>query len=461
LRFGSDAEQNRAHGSKSAARESSTSPGRLTGQQLHPGTKQRTERLAEQGWVEKRGIRRQGITTSWSIKRIDTDAPPKVPKPATSEPQIRLRQPTPSKSNTEAAKFLSKYGGRALNELDGDRYINGLSIEEHNQAMAELARKNDKDTRFQDRFERMLAKHEGRKVPADSGNMDHEGGNYDADTSNVSEMGIEHEWSRDETMADVAAEKYNFNFLDERFAKEQVEHNQKRVLAEASRFYSEGSNNNADMSSFGAAPRRHRSSETKSQRLAQQEDKGQKQNLREWKKETVYDDQGNVIPRWVKILKDGKKARKQARDERREVEAKGHIERDRSEMAVFEVWANVRFMQLKTNPLHQAKGMRSRNGDVSHDDDGNLISRWPKNRITAGKKEIRQREEFEQRFNEVLAKHDGKKNQNDDGRMDFEMGHEGTSVEDRNDYGSKRKRQDEDELMESMGYIPAKTGRKR
>jgi hypothetical protein len=253
----------------------------------------------------------------------------------------------------------------------------------------------------------------------------------------------------------------NFNFLDERFAKEQVEHNQKRVLAEASRFYSEGSNNNADMSSFGAAPRRHRSSETKSQRLAQQEDKGQKQNLREWKKETVYDDQGNVIPRWVKILKDGKKARKQARDERREVEAKGHIERDRSEMAVFEVWAKVRFMQLKTNPLHQAKGMRSRNGDVSHDDDGNLISRWPKNRITAGKKEIRQREEFEQRFNEVLAKHDGKKNQNDDGRMDFEMGHEGTSVEDRIDYGSKRKRQDEDELMGSMGYIPAKTGRKR
>jgi hypothetical protein len=340
-----------------------------------------------------------------------------------------------------------------LNELDGDSYINGLSIEEHNQAMAELARKNDKDARFQDRFERMLAKHEGRKVPADSSNMDHEGGNYDADTSNVSEMGIEHERSRDEAMTDVADEKYSFNFRDERFVKEQVEHNQKRVLAEASKPYSEASNDDADMSGFGAAPRRHRSNETKSQRLVQQEDRGQKQHLREWKKETVYDDHGNPIPRWVKILKDERKAKKQARDERKEVEAKGHMERDRSEMAENEVWTNVRFMQLKTNSLLQAKEMRSRKGAVSHDDGGNLIPRWPKKQITAGQKEIKQREEFEQRFNEVLAKHDG--------RMDFEMGHERTIVEDRNDYGSKRKRQDEDEIMGSMGYIPAKTGRKR
>jgi hypothetical protein len=326
--------------------------------------------------------------------------------------------------------------------------------------MAELARKNDEDTRFQDRFERMLAKHEGRKVPADSSNMDHEGGNYDADTSNVSEMGIEHEWSRDEATADVAGEKYNFNFLDKQLAKEQVEHNQKRVLAEASKFYSEGGNDDADMSGFGAAPRRHRSTETKSQRLAQQEDKGQKQNLREWKKETVYDEHGNPIPRWVKILKDERKAKKQSRGERKEEEAKGHMERDRSELAENEVWTNVRFMQLETNPLHQAKEMRSRKGAISHDGDGNLIPRWPKERITAGKKEIKQREEFEQRFNEVLAKHDGKKNQND-GRMDFAMGHERSIVEDRNDYGSKRKRQDEDEIMESMGYIPAKTRRKR
>jgi hypothetical protein len=92
-------------------------------------------------------------------------------------------------------------------------------------------------------------------------------------------------------------------------------------------------------------------------------------------------------------------------------------------------------------------------------DDGTPIPLWVK-KLKASrklKKERRAREKFEERFNKVLAKHDGKKNQSDDRKMDLEI------VNSRDDHGGKRKRdvKDEDEVRQSMQYEPPTNGRKR
>ncbi|PMD13257.1 hypothetical protein NA56DRAFT_442694 [Hyaloscypha hepaticicola] len=96
-------------------------------------------------------------------------------------------------------------------------------------------------------------------------------------------------------------------------------------------------------------------------------------------------------------------------------------------------------------------------------DDGTPIPLWVK-KLKASrklKKERRAREKFEERFNKVLAKHDGKKNQSDDGKMDLEI------VNGRDDHGGKRKRdvkdedEDEDEVRQSMQYEQPTNGRKR
>lgn len=96
---------------------------------------------------------------------------------------------------------------------------------------------------------------------------------------------------------------------------------------------------------------------------------------------------------------------------------------------------------------------------IVHDDDGKPIPLWVK-KLKASrklKKERRAREKFEERFNKVLAKHDGKKKQSDDGTMELE------TIDGQDDHGGKRKRdvKDEDEVRQFMQYEPPTNGRKR
>jgi hypothetical protein len=115
------------------------------------------------------------------------------------------------------------------------------------------------------------------------------------------------------------------------------------------------------------------------------------------------------------------------------------------------------------------KKVRFKQDAIYHEDDANHIPRskgsYTQRRVAM--REIKSHKErgdeaFNQRFNEILAKHDGKKNQKDDGRMDVEMSHEATTIIGDNQ-GGKRKRdvKDEDEIMGPMQHAPDITGRKR
>jgi hypothetical protein len=262
--------------------------------------------------------------------------------------------------------------------------------------MAYLANKNGKDEGFQNRFAAMLAKHEGRKVPADTSKMEHDSGHsYDADTWDAFGIGALDESSRDEAIADIANKNYNFIGLEEKF-EVLANHNQNRVLVEPSQICPGGGIDDSVTSIFEAAPKQTSSQTNKSQRLPEEGATRQKQNFRGWKKETAYDENGNPIPRLLNTKGDEKLGRKQAKAGRK---------------------VNV--------------------------------------------EEARERQEFEQRFNEVLAKHDGKRKEKGDNKADLLMGNEKNIVENRNEYRGKRKRQDEDGLLESMQHIPVKTGQMR
>ncbi len=108
------------------------------------------------------------------------------------------------------------------------------------------------------------------------------------------------------------------------------------------------------------------------------------------------------------------------------------------------------------------KRMRAKYRDDSiivQADDGRPIPLWVK-KLKASrklKKERRAREKFEERFNKVLEKHDGKKKHSDDGKIDSEI------VNGRDDHGGKRKRdvKDEDEVRQLMQYEQPTNGRKR
>jgi hypothetical protein len=116
---------------------------------------------------------------------------------------------------------------------------------------------------------------------------------------------------------------------------------------------------------------------------------------------------------------------------------------------------------FKAEQSEPAKRKRNKYRDDSiivHDDDGRPIPLWVK-KLKASrklKKERRARERFEERFNKVLSKHDGKKKQLSDGKMDSEM------VDGRDDHGGKRKREDEEETRQVIQYDePPTNGRKR
>jgi hypothetical protein len=374
-------EENTASRSRHGSLEAVISPDRPSGLELRQANLGRKARLAEQGWVEKHGRRRGGRITSWSIRRMNPETPPKASEPAVDKPLPKPQMP--QAALTEANRKDNKLENRFKEALrksagNGPTKIGSLSAEEHIQVMEERAKKNSYDTGFRARFAAMLAKHEGKRVLGDGGNADREARNYDADTSNLSEMGGENDMSKDEIMADVPPDKNNYRSLEARFAEEMAKGIGKNDSARLDQLDCEGSNNDADMSGFEAAS------------------KGDKKKRS--RKDVIYnDDYGNPVPR--------------------------------------------------------------------------VARSYTRRRIAKREIKERDRDAFNERFNEILAKHDGKKNQMDvgkkdqtgDGKMDFKTGYEATMVDTGNNQGGKRKRdvKDEDALMDSMQRIPASIGRKR
>jgi hypothetical protein len=112
-----------------------------------------------------------------------------------------------------------------------------------------------------------------------------------------------------------------------------------------------------------------------------------------------------------------------------------------------------------------AKKTGSRNDTIHYDDGDNPVPRVAKSytQRRVANRQIKERDAFNERFNEILMKHEGKKNQINDGKMDFEMGYKATMIDTGNNQSGKRKRDVEvqDELMDSMQHIPASIGRKR
>ena len=104
--------------------------------------------------------------------------------------------------------------------------------------------------------------------------------------------------------------------------------------------------------------------------------------------------------------------------------------------------------------------------DIVYNDNGEEMPRWVKYRKDKqklDKLEKKQGSGFSQRFEQVLAKHDGKKERFDNNGMDFEMGDRQTKGDNRSDHGSKRKREDDDEdtIMQSMKHMRVACGRRR
>lgn len=110
-----------------------------------------------------------------------------------------------------------------------------------------------------------------------------------------------------------------------------------------------------------------------------------------------------------------------------------------------------------------------KNEIVGYNGNGRPIPRWvqllrEKKEAKKARKlerEAQQHKEVSDAFDDVLARHGGKKNGVDDGKMNFEMN--GMMIDNRSDYGSKRKRQveDENELTNSMQHMQVENGRKR
>ena len=193
--------------------------------------------MAEQGWVETRGRQHRGLHGSWTIKKINPESPRKetavepavqADTPQTSKLPIRQRDSSNAgdfndnnhSSSTLAFESIDPAGARTLdatrsaresspsNAKDGtnkyprknrdNSYISGLPAYVRADVMSKKAEKNNKDISFQRRFEGTLAKHEGKKVPANTSKMDVEKDNYDADRSNSN-------------ISDTAAENESFN----------------------------------------------------------------------------------------------------------------------------------------------------------------------------------------------------------------------------------------------------------
>lgn len=115
-------------------------------------------------------------------------------------------------------------------------------------------------------------------------------------------------------------------------------------------------------------------------------------------------------------------------------------------------------LELK-NQRRQKRDNRREESIMVEDDDGNPIPLWVKKLKACRKmkKERRAREKFQERFNKVLAKHDGDNKESGDGKMDSDI------VNGRNDHSGKRKRdvKNEDEIRQFMQFEPPTNGRKR
>jgi hypothetical protein len=198
-----------------------TSPDWASGFELRQENLGRKARLAEQGWVEEYGRHRGGSTASWSIRRMKPETPPKASEPAVNKLVPKPQQDTPAQINGKDNKLENGFKGASKkNAGNNPTKIGSLPAEEHIQVMEERAKKNSYDTSFRARFAAMLAKHDGKKFVAIGGNTDLEAGNYDADTSNLSEMGGENDMSEDRIMAVVSQDKRNFSTLEARFTEE-------------------------------------------------------------------------------------------------------------------------------------------------------------------------------------------------------------------------------------------------
>ncbi|KAE9362968.1 hypothetical protein N431DRAFT_357705 [Stipitochalara longipes BDJ] len=307
--------------SEAAVRERAASPDAPQDPSPDPSpdssSKGRADHLAVKGWFETRHQRR-GKTASWSIHRIDPESPSKKVKSEPPADEPKLRQPAPTKTN-EAAGFLKTYSGRDPNHLRehyGQLRINGVPVEEYSQVMRKMAAENRKDRAFQDRFAAVLAMHDGKKVSAEDGTLDPEGGHYDADTSHVSESGGGYDTPRDEIMGHVGGS--GNHSLGEHFANEPADQKQKRGPVELGILLG-SSTKDVDMNGFEATPRRflgfpqaQREREEKLARL--QADMAEYQSMsKECREEIIYDDNGEEIPRWLKYRKDKRKAEKLAK----------------------------------------------------------------------------------------------------------------------------------------------------
>jgi hypothetical protein len=104
--------------------------------------------------------------------------------------------------------------------------------------------------------------------------------------------------------------------------------------------------------------------------------------------------------------------------------------------------------------------------DIVYNDNGEEMPRWVKYRKDKQKLDKLEKKQgggFSQRFDAILAKHDGRKRKFDENNVDFKMGDRQTKGENRSDHRSKRKREDDDEntIMQSMKHMRVACGRRR
>jgi hypothetical protein len=308
---------------------------------------------------------------------MNPETPPKASEPAVDNSMPKPQKDAPAQTNGKDNKLENGFKEVLKKSTGNDpTKIGSLPAEEHIQLMEERAKKNSYDTGFRARFAAMLAKHDGKKFVTNGGNTNLEACNYDADTSNLSEIGGENDISEDRIMAGISQDKRNYSTLEARFTEEMAKGMSKNNPARSDQLDRDGSNNDADMSGFETVPRGSKKRGSRNDAIH-------------------YDDGDNPVPRVARSYTQRRVANRQ----------------------------------------------------------------------------IKERDAFNERFKEILAKHDGKKNQindgknnqTDDGKTDFEMGYKGTMIDTGNNQSGKRKRdvKNEDELMDSMQHIPASIGRKR
>jgi hypothetical protein len=337
---------------------------------------------------------------SWSIQRIRPGSVLQAPKlkedkrASDKEIEGELKAFASAGSHLMPDSKLSKLKAKRLEEE-----------REKERVMAYRAEKNAKDSSFQDRFEATLAKHDGKKVAADTtspGTMDNYINTEISNLSNKELKRLEEEREKERVMAYLAEKNAKDSSFQDRFAAVLARHDGRKVPAAPMRFDPLDDNYDMEMITYEAMT-----------------------------------DAGKLRVREIET----NKARNEAIEIHEHLRAGSYIEVEKSERSEAAPQKE-KFNKSKSRNCQEKEAQR--------------VAEELKAELGYIDEDIA----FSEKFEQILAKHDGKKQIEQGTDLGYYSMARGGMLSEQN---NKRKHEadDEDELLASMQHMRVKTGRKR